>query len=388
MMRLTRLLREPAPGDAQPATMAAARGAPAPVVIWNLLRRCNLSCRFCYTGSADARFPGELETIEILRGLEDLRGFGVGTLVLSGGEPLLHPDLAQIAGHAKALGFFVSLSTNGTLIDEAAAAVIAATGYDHVGISLDGLAVTHDRVRGRTGAFDASLRGLRLCRDAGLSVGVRFTFTRDTEADLPALLALSADEGISRFYLSHLNYAGRGGSRRVADAWHATTRSAMESLFETTLADLAAGRRREIVTGNNDADGVFLLHWLRRHHPDRAAAVERRLRRWGGNATGIGIANIDSRGQVHPDTMMAFVSLGSIRQRRFSEIWADDDSHPVLAGLRQRPRPVTGRCAGCVYSEICNGNTRTRAYSASGDPWAEDPGCYLTEAEIAPAGPP
>lgn len=380
MMRVTQLLR----GVLSPGEVPAAAGHPgtgAPVVIWNLLRRCNLSCSFCYSGSTDAHFPGELSTPEILRGLDDLRGFGVATLVLSGGEPLLHPDLPVIAAHAKGLGFFVSLSTNGTLIDAACAERLARTGYDHVGISLDGLSATHDHVRGKAGAFEASLAGLRHCRDAGLKVGVRFTLTRDNHGDLPALLALTVAEGVSRFYLSHLNYAGRGGRNREADAWHAATRAAMGLLFETVRADLDAGRTREIVTGNNDADGVFLLHWVRAHVPERAGELERRLRRWGGNASGIGIANIDSQGRVHPDSMMGFLTLGSIRDRPFSALWPDEEAQPVLAQLRRRPRPVTGRCGACGYLDICNGNTRTRAWRSSGDLWAEDPGCYLTDAE-------
>ena len=367
----------------QPTPLIGRRLAPpGPVVIWNLLRRCNLSCSFCYSGSTDARFPGELDTPEILRGLDRLRAFGVTTLVLSGGEPLLHPELETIARHAKGLGFYVSLSTNGTLIDEGRAAGIAAIRYDHVGISLDGVDETHDRIRGRAGAFAASLRGLRLCRDAGLKVGVRFTLTQDNHADLPALLALSEREEIPRFYLSHLNYAGRGGSNRGADAWLATTRTAMALLFETALADLTAGRPRELVTGNNDADGVFLLHWVADRFPERTWRLRQRLGRWGGNASGVGIANIDSQGHVHPDTMMSFITLGSIRERPFGEIWRDDSGHPILTGLRRLPRPVTGRCAACRYLAICNGNTRTRAYRSFDDFWAEDPGCYLTESEI------
>ncbi|MEI6986030.1 MAG: heme d1 biosynthesis radical SAM protein NirJ [Rhodospirillaceae bacterium] len=385
MMRLTRLLRgvvgTPAPlvSPVSPVTPAA------PVVIWNLLRRCNLSCSFCYSVSTDADYPGELATLEILSGLDELRRFGVSTLVLSGGEPLLHPDLFEIAGHAKAAGFFVSLSTNGTLIDEAVATRIGVVGFDHVGISLDGLPETHDRLRGRAGAFDCSLRGLRLCRDVGLKVGVRFTLTSDNHAELPALLLLAAREGADRFYLSHLNYAGRGGRNRKVDAWHVATRAAMDVLIETALADIAAGSSREIVTGNNDADAVYLLQYVSRNCPSAADGLERQLKRWGGNSSGVGIANIDSQGRVHPDTMMAFVTLGSIRERRFGDIWNDVTGNPILAALRQRPRPVTGRCAACRYLDICNGNTRTRAWRSVGDAWAEDPGCYLSDEEISSA---
>ncbi|HYH19986.1 MAG TPA: heme d1 biosynthesis radical SAM protein NirJ [Azospirillum sp.] len=352
-----------------------------PVVIWNLVRRCNLSCLHCYSFSADHDFPGELTTAEVFRVLDDLKAFRVPVLILSGGEPLMRRDIFAISRRAKEMGFYIGLSSNGTLIDEQRIADIAAVGYDYVGISLDGLKERHDRFRRREGAFDQSLHGIRLCRAEGIKVGIRLTLTEENAADLPALLDLMLAEGIDKFYLSHLNYAGRGNTNRERDALHATTRDAMELLCETALDDARAGREREIVTGNNDADGLFMLHWVRTNLPDKAGALEAVLRRWGGNASGVHIANIDTQGDVHPDTMWGHDTLGNVRARPFGEIWSDR-TNPLLAALNQRPRPVSGRCAGCRYLEICNGNTRVRAFQTTGDPWAEDPGCYLSDDEI------
>ena len=117
------------------------------MVIWNLIRRCNLTCLHCYSISADIDFPGELSTGEVFGVMDDLKGFGVPALILSGGEPLLRKDLFEIAARAKQLGFYTALSTNGTLIDLPLAERIAATGFDYVGISLDGVGDTHDRFR-------------------------------------------------------------------------------------------------------------------------------------------------------------------------------------------------------------------------------------------------
>ncbi|MFA6021782.1 MAG: SPASM domain-containing protein, partial [Rhodospirillales bacterium] len=147
------------------------------------------------------------------------------------------------------------------------------------------------------------------------------------------------------------------------------------------LAHVEAGRHREFVTGNNDADGPFLLQWVAKRFPGKAAALEQRLIRWGGNASGINVANIDNRGDVHPDTMWWNHTIGNVRQRAFGDIW-NDLADPLMAGLKQRPRPVSGRCAACRHLPICNGNTRTRAFRLTGDPWTEDPGCYLTDEEI------
>lgn len=363
---------------------AAQGGRAGPVVIWNLSRRCNLACRHCYNFSADARFKGELSTDAIWRVLDDLHHFRVPVLILSGGEPLLHPDIDAIGQRAKQLGFYVALSTNGTLIDDANIGRIAAVGYDYVGISIDGLEPTHDHFRGRVGAFQDSLRGVRLCREAGLRVGLRFTLTQDNAGELPGLFELMDREGVEKFYLSHLNYAGRGFSHRGHDAVHAMTRATMEYLFTTAEQDAHQGRNREIVTGNNDADGVFLLHWAAARFPSApVTALRQALERWGGNASGVGIGNIDARGEVHLDSMWGHYSLGNVTQRAFGAIWTDTSAAPLLAGLKQRPRPVTGRCASCTFLSICNGNTRVRAEQTSGDPWTEDPGCYLTDGEIA-----
>ncbi|MEW8044226.1 MAG: radical SAM protein [gamma proteobacterium symbiont of Phacoides pectinatus] len=225
MFRLTRYLLALAEPGAPPRRpqVAAPTG---PVVIWNLIRRCNLTCRHCYATSADTDFKGELDGTEIDRVMDDLKEFGVPVLILSGGEPLMHPEIFRISRRAKAMGFYVGLSTNGTLIDQNNIGEIAATGYDYVGISIDGMADTHDRFRRMPGAFEHSLRGVRLCRDAGIKVGLRFTLTRDNAADLPALLELMEREEIHKFYLSHLNYAGRGNKNRGDDAHHRMTREA------------------------------------------------------------------------------------------------------------------------------------------------------------------
>lgn len=101
----------------------------------------------------------------------------------------------------------------------------------------------------------------------------------------------------------------------------------------------------------------------------------------GGNASGVNVANIDNLGEVHPDTFWWGYNLGNVKERPFGEIWADV-SDPVMAGLKQRPRPLEGRCGICPERAICGGNTRVRAMRIYGNPWAEDPACYLSDAEL------
>ncbi len=381
MFRISRYLNALQAGQSvapspKPVTMGS-----GPVVIWNLIRRCNLACKHCYATSADIDFDGELSTAEVFAVMDDLRAFGVSVLILSGGEPLLRPDIFEISQRAKEMGFYVGLSSNGTLINNTNIDDIKRIGYDYVGVSLDGMRDTHDRFRRKQGAFDESIHGIRLCHEAGIKIGLRFTLTQDNAVELPDLLQLMRDEDIDKFYLSHLNYAGRGNRNRASDLHHKMTREAMDLMFATCWQDVQEGIKREFVTGNNDADGVYLLQWAAQHIPEHVPALRKQLLRWGGNSSGVNIANIDNLGTVHPDTMWWDYSIGNIRERPFSKIW-QDTSDPLMAGLKAKSRPLEGRCAICKHLAICGGNSRTRAWQLTGNPWAEDPGCYLSDKEI------
>lgn len=410
MFRITQYMRElaqaqasgvyPAPARHGAAAQGAARPysssavgrsaatgqhALGPVVIWNLIRRCNLTCKHCYAQSADHDYAGELSTQEVFDVMDDLKAAGVPVLILSGGEPLLRPDIFEIARRSKDMGFYTSLSSNGTLIDEPMADKVAALGFDYVGISLDGLKATHDKFRRLDGAFDRSLAGVRLLHARGIKVGLRYTMTALNAHDFPALIELMRTEGAQKFYFSHLNYAGRGNTHRGKDALHVATREAMDLLFDRAWSAAVEGLDEEYVTGNNDADGPYLLRWLEKRRPELYArfgsSLRQRLVAWGGNSSGVNVANIDNLGHVHPDTMWWHHDLGSVRERKFAEIW-HDTSDPLMAGLKAKPRQVGGRCAQCTQFDICGGNTRVRAQQLTGDPWSEDPGCYLQDEEI------
>ena len=377
MFRLTQYMRE----LVNPTPVRHRHGPVKPVVIWNLTRTCNLRCRHCYTTSADVPFPGELSHEQAMSVLDDLAGFGIPALILSGGEPLSRFDFFPLAERARELGFrHLSLSTNGTKLAENIDR-LADLAFDYVGISLDGIGQMNDWFRGVDGAFDAALAGVRACKAKGVKVGLRFTITEDNADMLPAMIDLCDAEGVDKFYLSHLVYAGRGNKNRGEDTERARTRKAMDQLIDRAWVAVAEDQPLEIVTGNNDADAVWFLRWVERNFPSqRAAHVARHLEAWGGNSSGLGVANIDPQGKVHPDTYWSDYTVGSVKDTPFSALWTGPD--PMLATLRQRPRPLKGRCGACAFKDICGGNTRIRALQVTGDPWAEDPACYLTNAEI------
>jgi heme d1 biosynthesis radical SAM protein NirJ len=382
MFRLTEYMHQlvnPTPVRARRGT-----GPVKPVVIWNLTRRCNLKCRHCYTVSADVDFPGELSHEQAMGVLDDLGDFGIPALILSGGEPMGRFDFFELAEAARKKVRFLALSTNGTKIHGEAADRVAEIGFQYVGISIDGIGKTNDWFRGVDGAFDDALRGVRECKSRGIKVGLRFTLTRDNEAQLPDLLQLCDDEGVDKFYLSHLVYAGRGDKNRGEDAQHDHTRRALDMLIDRAWAAASEGAPLDLVTGNNDADAVYLLRWAERHFDAaRVANLRDHLEAWGGNSSGLGVGNIDTLGRVHPDTYWSDYTVGNVKTAKFSELWTGDD--PMLAQLRRRPRPLKGRCGACAFKSVCGGNTRIRALQLTGDPWAEDPACYLDDTEIGVA---
>lgn len=379
MLRISTYLR--AIAGQSPAPRAAKLGSSrAPVVIWNVLRRCNLTCKHCYSTSADIDFKGELDTAEALDVIDQLHAAGVKVLVLSGGEPLMRPDIFQLAEHARQYGFYVALSTNGTLINESNIEQITAADFDYVGISIDGLPEVHDAFRQKQGSFAASMHAVELCRQRDIRVGLRTTLTMHNHMQLPALLDMMHEYDVQKYYLSHLNYSGRGKRSSKIDAHWQMTRDAMNQIFDRAWDDVQQGIETDFVSGNNDADAILLLQWAERNAPQHRQQIEDMLRAWGGNASGAGVANIDNLGDVHPDTYWQQHTLGNVRSQNFKDIWFNN-SDPLLLQLRQHPRQVKGRCGECQWLMICNGNTRTRAWAA-GDLWAEDPGCYLTDEEI------
>jgi len=385
MFRISQLLKTFHDDVPAPTPQEMARKMPGPVVIWNLIRRCNLQCKHCYSTSLDIDFKDELTTEKIKATIDDLKVAHVPVLILSGGEPLLRPDIYEITAYAKAKGFYVALSTNGTLINEENIEKIKAADYQYVGISIDGLEEFHDEFRRQKGSFKTSMHAIKLCKEAGIKVGMRLCLTRDNFKDLPAMLNLMEEYQVDKFYLSHLNYSGRGKRSAETDAMFQMTKDAMELLYERAYSHIFQGIETDFVTGNNDADGPFLLQWAEKKfgkaYSEQLKNLQQRLVMWGGNASGVNVANIDNTGTIHPDTYWWNHPIGNVKKELFSDVWQNTQDELMLA-FRQSPRPVKGRCARCNYLNICGGNTRTRAFAQTGDAWNEDPGCYLNDAEI------
>ncbi len=352
-----------------------------PVVVWNITKRCNLNCRHCYSASSNQDYAGELSTEEGKKLIEDLAKFGSPVILFSGGEPLLRSDLSDLARLAADLGMRAVISTNGTLLSKKIVAEFKKVGLAYVGISLDGMPETNDQFRGVKGAFAAAWRGLRYCQDAGIKVGLRFTINRRNYRDIPEIFEFLAQEKIPRICFYHLVYVGRGSELLKEDLSHEETRAVVDLIIDWTRDLHNQGQPVEVLTVDNHADGPYLYLRLVRESSPRAGEVLELLRMNGGNNSGVGLGCVSWDGSVHADQFWRHYTFGNVRQRPFSEIWTDTRD-PLMAKLKEKKKYVQGRCAACRWLDLCGGNLRVRAEAVTGNIWAPDPACYLSDEEI------
>jgi radical SAM protein with 4Fe4S-binding SPASM domain len=274
------------------------------------------------------------------------------------------------------------ISTNGTLIDRSTAQTLKQIGLSYVGISLDGLEPVNDHFRGVSGAFKKALRGIENCQQAGIKVGLRFTVNRRNVKEIPGIFDLLEEMEIPRVCFYHLVYAGRGSQLVEDDLTHEETRAAVDLIIDRTRDLHAKGKPKEVLTVDNHADGPYLYLRLLREDPQRAAEVLELLEMNEGNNSGRGIGCVSWDGNVYADQFWRHHSFGNVRQRPFSEIWTQPED-PLLLELKEKKKHVQGRCATCRWLDICGGNFRVRAEALTGNVWAPDPACYLTDEEIA-----
>jgi len=360
-------------------------GSLGPVVVYNCTARCNLRCLHCYSASDSARRDAEFTTAQAKKLLADLVEVNAPVVLFSGGEPLLRPDLFELLAEAKQLGLRTVLSTNGTLIDEPAAAKFKSAGVSYVGISIDGTEPFHNRFRQNTDAFQATIKGVRNCQKTGIRTGLRFTITKSNASQIPHLFDVAAEHGIRRLCFYHLIRSGRATKIEGEILTTQQTRDAIDTIIQKTDEFVRKSLVDEVLTVGNHADGPYLLLKLqdgdskdavRRTHDARQLLIAN-----GGNRIGEGITCVDWKGDVHPDQFWRNYSLGNVTQKNFKQIWTNNDE-PVLVKLRNKSKCADKRCLKCRWFDLCKGNYRFLGPDPDVKNWLLEPSCYLTNAEI------
>lgn len=346
------------------------------IAIWNFTNRCNLSCLHCYSKSTLDEVD-TLTTAQIKKTILEMKENGVKFIIFSGGEPLTRKDLFEIADFCKDNSIITYLSSNGLYFTKGNVKRIVDT-FNYVGISIDGDAPTHDYFRGLKGAFTETLKAVRIANEHGGKVGIRFTITKDTLGSLEYIFDLAEKENISKIYISHLVYSGRGLDNLKMDLSKEQRRKSVEFILDKAFEYYETGREIEIVTGNMEQDAILFLNRFTLKYPHLKEKMRERLVSWGGNSAGRKLLNINSEGDVRPDPFFP-LTVGNIIEENFGDIW---QSGELLNQLRIHPRAqISGICASCEQIDICNGGSRSRAYAITSDLWSEDPSCYLTEQE-------
>jgi 12,18-didecarboxysiroheme deacetylase len=353
-----------------------------PVVVWNVTRRCNLKCVHCYAHAKNTSFDNELSTDQGKQLIDDLAEFGSPVMLFSGGEPLVRKDLPQLAAYAVEKGMRAVISTNGTLITPETARNLKKIGLSYIGISLDGMEEVNDRFRGVSGAFQSALEGIKNSQAAGIKVGLRFTINKFNVNEIPKIFQLLEEMDIPRVCFYHLVYAGRGSQLVKEDLSHDGSRAALDLIIDETRRLFDKGKPKEVLTVDNHADGPYIYLKLLKENPTRAKEVLELLKWNEGNNSGRGIGCVSWDGEVYADQFWRHHSFGNIKDRPFSQIWMDT-SETLMGKLKEKKNHVKGRCSKCSWLDVCGGNFRVRAEAVSGDIWAPDPACYLTDEEIA-----
>ena len=332
--------------------------APPFLVALNLTERCNLRCAHCYLDAGTRRRggPAELATAEVTRILDSIATLGDETMVvLTGGEPLLRPDIFAIARHAASLGLTVVMGTNGTLLDDARVAALVKAGVSAVGISLDSLDPGyHDRFRGRAGAWGKTMAGIDACRRGGLMVQLHFTVTDDNAGELDGMIAFAGSVGAVLLNVFFVVCTGRGQSLT----------NVSPEVHERVLIRVAEAAR--------DETRVMVRARCAPHFKRLALAITPPLAvtladgyEAGGCLAGTRYCRVTPSGELTPCPYMA-ASAGSLRETDFATLWRE----APLFGTLRAPH-LEGRCGDCEYARLCGG-CRARPLARSGNLMGED----------------
>jgi heme b synthase len=334
-------------------------------VAWETTRSCNLRCVHCRASAQDGPYPGEFSTQEAFELLEDIASFANPVVILTGGEPLLRPDILEIARQGTSLGLRMVMAPNGTLLTPDRAREMAAAGIQRISISLDGASEeTHDAFRGVPGAFQGALHGVRAAREAELPFQINTTVTRRNIHELPRIPALAVELGAAAHHIFLLVPTGRG-KEMASDAispekyeetlhWFYDQRERVPLQLKATCAP----HYYRILRQRARAEGKSVTPQT--HGLD---AVTR------GCLGGCGFCFISHVGEVQPCGYLDVV-CGNVRETPLSTLWSSSE---VFRNLRDFDG-FKGKCGRCEYRNVCGG-CRARAYEITGDYLAEEPFC-------------
>ena len=353
------------PHPSHPAHAGQDKNAQLRLVAWETTRNCNLSCRHCRASATCGPYAGELDTEHSLQLLDQIAQVGKPIIILTGGEPLLRPDIFEIATHGTKLGLRMVMAPNGTLITEETARRMAESGIQRISISIDGAdKQSHDAFRGVEGAFDGALRGARLAKEAGIDFQINTTVTQVNMDQVPQILELAEAIGAVAHHIFLLVPTGRGKDMAdqaiSADDYETTLNWFYDRQKVTSLQLKAtcAPQYYRVLRQRAKKDNISIT--FQTHGLD---AVTR------GCLGGISFCFVSHVGVVQPCGFLE-LNCGDVTKDTFPHIW---ENSAIFNDLRDFGK-LKGKCGRCEYRRVCGG-CRARAFEATGDYLEEEPLC-------------
>ena len=361
----------------------------APIfVCWETTKACLLACRHCRAEAIRKALQGELDHDQGIALIEQLVEFGepYPALLLTGGDPLMRLDFFDLVEYAKKIGIYVAVATSVTpKLNESTIARMKESGVDIISVSLDGgTAGTHDRLRGVSGTWSATIQALRLAKESGLRAQINTTVMRSNIEELPDIFHIVKETGAVAWEVFFLIRTGRGAA--LESLKPSECEEVMHFLYDASQYDVpvrtAEGPHFRRVRAERQNDSTPPTSRLYRRLATRLRTLE-------GNAKsppsvkmtptrdGKGILFVAHDGEVYPSGFLP-ISGGKVPQDRLTMIYR---SNPLFMALRD-PSKLKGRCGHCEYRSICGGS-RSRAFAELGDPLEEDPACpYIPSALV------
>ncbi len=348
------------------------------LVAWEITRSCNLNCAHCRASAGYRHYDGELSTEECFRVVDEIAEVGKPIIILTGGEPLLRPDVFDIAKYAVSKDLRLAMGTNGTLLTEEMAMKMKDVPISRVGISLDfPSAELQDKFRGKSGAYDVAVAGVNNCRKAGIEVQIDSTITKLNVAYLDSLFSLAMDLGAVAFYPFLLVPTGRGKELEEVELSPEEYEKTLGWIYDKQLKlqdklavrpicaphyfRIARQKQKQKQSGavpmpatppSPSSGGSPPMHFVTR-----------------GCLSGTSFCFISHQGKVQGCGYLD-IEAGDVKKERFGQIWFNS---PVFNRLRNLAN-LKGKCGDCEYKRICTG-CRARAFETTGDYLEAEPYC-------------
>lgn len=335
-------------------------------VIWEITGLCNLRCQHCLSNAGEP-LSNELSTQEAMRLIDCLEAMKVFNINLSGGEPLMRPDIFDIIDYASQKKLSIDLLTNGALITEKVLNRLEDSNIFNVQVSIDGIGETHDKFRGREGTYERAINAIKLLKDANYNVCISSTVNKQNMFEIPKIIDMAIDMGIPSFKTTFFMPAGRGKGN--------ISKFILTSQDIKDFTYMIIEKKKEV--GNSiviacETDYPWLIEGL-----DKKSLESMKL----DNSCKVGCTAgsssfyITPDGKIAPCPFLRDLTAGDVRESNIKAIW---DNSPTFDIFRNITRGcLKGSCSNCEYLGImCYGGCRAAALAHTGDLYAEDPLCW------------